>query len=125
MKAERLKSGDHVRIVADGETGTCTPPGAPSPQRMTKVECEAITSCFDWHVDDDPSGSLEWTPVRTPVPRAAWDPSLEVFGQLGQVLAATYARRMSPEAAHDEVIRKLSQLIAEAAEVRGCGNGRT
>jgi len=110
------------RIVA-GETGTCTPPGTTNDQYMPQSQCSQIAGCNDWHIGARPSGAVEWMPVRTPVPRAAWDSSTEVFGKLGQVLAATYARKMTAEAACQEVIRKLSQLITEADEYPASDNG--
>ena len=99
-------------------TGTCTPPGTTGSSFMTESACRGISGCNDWHIGADrppPAGAVEWTPVCAPASRATGDASAEVFAKLGQVLAATYAKRMTAEAACHEVIRQLSQLITEAS----------
>jgi hypothetical protein len=112
-----------VHRIEAAETGTCTPPGTSNPMYMTQEECSMVPGCADWHIGQRPMGSLEWTSGCTPVSRGAWDSATEVFGKLGQVLAATYAKQMPAEEAYQEVIRNLSQLITEANKHPALDNG--
>jgi hypothetical protein len=92
--------------------GYCTVDGAS--RQMSQCDCNTTANCSNWHQSARPTGSVDWTSNPMHPPPGAWHPVTTIFGQLCEVLAEAYSRRMTVYLANEAVIRKLFSLINEA-----------